>query len=267
MEKLKKARKRRRTNVELTETLMGALSSMMSNQKFRQIGINDLTAFATVEKNFIYKHYEDMDSLLREYVKRNDYWGKLALPNDTYNQLSMNQILHLLMHALYQNFTGSIDFQNIIRWEIALDSDYVKENAQQREAEGLSLIKYVEFYFQNHPGKDVACLFSLLSAGVYYLILHKDTSTFGGIDFSDQTQSNRLLAVMDQIIDLYLEEDKNYELVGTKEAYGGDLLMYSGIVMPVFIGDLKLLNKFKLDLAKKKKCFGININFYNEGSD
>ncbi len=215
----KKERKPRRTQKELTEVLFSALATMLSDQKFREIGINDLTTFAKIDKNFIYKHYGDIDGLLREYVKRNDYWGKAVLAPETYHLYGFKDILTNLLHGLYHSFSENIDFQNIIRWEIASSNEYVKENARQREIEGIPLKAYADKYHEKHPDKDIPCLFALFSAGIYYLILHKNISTFGGIDFSDKKQADRILGVINSVTDYIFEDyiktktivDKLYE--------------------------------------------------------
>ncbi len=205
MEK-KRQRRPRRTNQELNEALFSALSDMLYKQKFRDIGINELSTFAKVEKNFIYNHFGDMDGLLREYVKRNDYWGKV-LDKEAFSQFAPEQMFNILLAGQLDAFSKYKDFQNIIRWEIASSNDYVSENAKQRELDGEDLIKHFEEAYKNNPNKDVQCLFALFSAGIYYLILHKDISTFAGIDFSDENALNRMMEVIKKVGDLYLNNE------------------------------------------------------------
>lgn len=199
-------RRPRRTHKELTEVLFEAVSKMLSDQKFRTIGINDLTEFANIDKNFIYKHYGDIDSLLREYVKRNDYWGKIILSPETYQQMSFKEMFSFLLQGLYSSFSESIDFQNIIRWEVASSNEYIKENTRNREKEAAPLIEYANIVWKQHPEKDIPCLFALLTAGIYYLILHKNISTFVGIDFTDKSQSDRIIGVLAIITEYFFED-------------------------------------------------------------
>ncbi len=205
----KKQRKPRRTNQELNDTLFSALSEMLYKQKFRDIGINELSAFAQVEKNFIYNHFGDMDGLLREYVKQNDFWGKV-LDKEAFASYTPKQMFGILLHGQFDAFWNHKDFQNIIRWEIASSNDYVSENAKQREADGEELIKHFAEEYKKKSNIDVQCLFALFSAGIYYLILHKNISNFAGIDFSDKNQALRILPVINRVMELYINnENKN----------------------------------------------------------
>lgn len=199
-------RRPRRTHKELTEVLFDAVANMLNDQKFRTIGINDLTEFANIDKNFIYKHYGDIDNFMHEYIRRNDYWGKTVLAPETYSQMSFKEMFSMLLQGLYASFYDSIDFQNIIRWEVASSNEYIKENARSREKEAAPLIEYANIVWQQHPEKDIPCLFALLSAGIYYLILHKNISTFVGIDFNDKSQSDRLIGVIALITEYFFED-------------------------------------------------------------
>lgn len=201
----KKTRKPRRTNKELNESLFKSLSEMMSNQKFREVGINDLTEYAQVEKNFIYNHYGDLDGVMREYVKRNDFWGR-ALDENIFANLSDKDVIQLMFKGLYQSFSENIDFQNIIRWEVASSNEYVKENAQKREKDAESIIKHFEKFKEKNPTKDVQCLVAIISAGIYYLILHKNISTFAGIDFSKQEEADRIVSLVENIVEQYFKD-------------------------------------------------------------
>jgi len=207
---VKKPRKPRRTHKELTEVLFNAVTQMINNQKFREIGINDLAEFAKIEKNFIYKHYGDIDGLLREYINRNDYWGKAILAAETYDQLTHKEIFSVLLQGLFTSFSENTDFQNIIRWEIASSNEYIKRNCNKREEEATELIKYFEAFYSKNPEKDVQCLFALLSAGIYYLILHKNISTFAGVDFSKKNQESRIINVVNRVTEMFFEADNKY---------------------------------------------------------
>ncbi len=205
-EELIMERRPRRTHKELTEVLFDSVARMLSDQKFREIGINDLADFAKIEKNFIYKHYGDIDGVLREYVNRNDYWGKTGLAPETLEHITPKELFNVLLNGLYQGFSESIDFQNIIRWEIASSNEYVRQNARDREIEATPLTLFANQYMRLHPDKDIPCLFAMMSASIYYLILHKNISTFVGLDFSEKNQADRMLGVINNIAEYYFED-------------------------------------------------------------
>lgn len=204
---MKENKRQRRTHKELTDQLFSAISKMLSNQMFREIGINDLALEAKVEKNFIYKHYNELDGLLREYVLKNEYWGKTVLDSSTYETKSEKEIFNIVLQGLFKSFSENVDFQNIIRWEIASSNEYVKTNARRREKDGNELIDHFAKYQEKHPEKDILCACALMVAGVYYLILHKDISTFCGIDFTKKSECKRIPAVLAQITDFYFDEN------------------------------------------------------------
>ncbi len=72
--------------------------------------------------------------------------------------------------------------QKLLIWEVS-DSNYITERtAENRERHSQNLVEYFE-KTDSDPNINIRVVSALLISGIYYLALHKNISTFCGIDF------------------------------------------------------------------------------------
>lgn len=73
--------------------------------------------------------------------------------------------------------------QELLIWELSSDNYITRHTADNREQNSKYLLDYYNNGLKDFP-IDFNALIALFIAGIYYLILHRDISTFCGIDFS-----------------------------------------------------------------------------------
>lgn len=197
----KPKRQRRRNLKEINEALSAAITEIICEQGFGKPMINHVAERANVIKRVIYENFDSFDVVLKQYFAQNDFWtslilGKLADKHPNYKDFFTN-----VLKEFYNAIDGNPAFQCIVRWEIACPDDFVRRRARERES-GCSeeLEKNVKFFQQ--IGIDIEAFYALLIAGIYYLILRKDVSTFCNINIATQAGKERIFKAIDKLADL-----------------------------------------------------------------
>lgn len=205
-----KKKRVRRSRSQITEEVMRAVSTVMEEQGFSRLGINSVSEAAGVEKPFIYRNYTTFEKVLEEYVLRNDYWMTFILQRalndqvDIQNPVDIPRIYSNLLVELFSAIDENRDFRNIILWELYEDTPFIRKIAQRRENETTGEIALLEEYFKHSP-VDISAVTSILIAGVYYLVLHRNISTFCGIDLKTKEGKRRILETLKYISNLMFE--------------------------------------------------------------
>lgn len=224
-----KKKRVRRTRSQITEEVMKAVSRVMEEQGFSKLGINSVSEAAGVEKPFIYRNYSTFEKVLEEYVLRNDYWMTFILQRALNDQVDIQKpvdIPRIYSNLLVELFTvidEKRDFRNIILWELYEDTPFIRKIAQRREAETTEEIALLEQYFEN-SGVDIAAITSLFIAGIYYLVLHRNISTFCGIDFKTKEGKKRVVEMLKYLSRLMFEHiEYNQKMAKKMLAKGLDI--------------------------------------------
>lgn len=195
---VEKKKRVRRTKSLINDEIMKAVSKVMDEQGFGKLGINSVSETAGVEKPFIYRNYITFEKVLEEYVLRNDYWMTFILQramSDQQEELDIPKIFSNLLVELFTAIDENRDFRNIILWELYEDTPFIRKIAQRRENETTDEMKLLAGYFEN-TNVDIAAITSLMIAGVYYLVLHRNISTFCGIDLRTKEGKKRMLEAL-----------------------------------------------------------------------
>ncbi|MFZ4456759.1 MAG: TetR/AcrR family transcriptional regulator [Bacteroidales bacterium] len=193
---VKKKRIRRSKNF-INNEIMKAVSSVIGEQGFANLGINSVAIEAKVEKPFIYRNFGTFDKVLEQYILKNDYWMKFIIERamdgkvDENGNVDVPSLYPSLMAELYKSVDESRDFRNIILWEIYEDSSFIRKVANRREKETHNEIELLEKHFAK-SNVDISAITALLISGVYYTVLHKEISTFCGIDFKTKEGKKRM---------------------------------------------------------------------------
>lgn len=200
-------RRKRRDAKEIEEALFKATEVLVAAKGFDNVLITEIMELADVEPTVVYKRFKNIDDLFDKFIRQYDYWfldivkSKLDESNPAE---SMKGILTGLVKSLYENPV----MQSILIWELSDSNDLTSRTAINRELHSKSVLTF----FRQHLIDDVDFnyLTSVIIGGIYYLILHKNISTFCGIDFTNKESEIILAKTVEQIIDqVYGPKTKN----------------------------------------------------------
>lgn len=200
LEKANKPRSPRRTKNAVDLAVMEAVGSLIEEVGFGKVTLTGIAVRAKIEPTVFYRRYTNLEQLFDEYTHKYDYWlaGITELmPTDLSQEASMKWILKNLIRALHKNK----GMQQLLIWELSDDNATTRRTASLREKINEKLIQEMEQLFDS-TGIDLNVLAALMISGIYYLILHRDRSTFCNVDFSSKTGRERLENTVDQLVSL-----------------------------------------------------------------
>jgi AcrR family transcriptional regulator len=194
----KKERRKRRTKLAIEKDVLAAVSSMIEEVGFRNVTLTGVAQRAQIEPIVFYRRYTNLENLFDLYTSKFDYWlSNIAdtMPSGLNDEQTFQWIMRNLIFALNKNK----GMQQLLIWELSDNNSVTQKTAMNREISNQILIKVLEEKFQ-HTGIDINVIASLVISGIYYLILHKDISTFCNVDFSKKSGMERLEKAVDSLV-------------------------------------------------------------------
>ncbi len=198
-------KRRRRNTIAVKLDLLDAVGAVLKKHGFSKLGINIVAEEAGVDKNVIYRNFTDFDSLLEEFVEKQDYWlrtmkelGKTKIEN---HRELMKQMLIGQFKTIYSNK----ELQQVLIWELGDRDDITTSLAIKREVLSEGVINQYQSLLDDF-GIDFNSIAAIMIAGIYYLILHKDKSTFCETDINQKSDKEKLLKSIEWLVDLIFDK-------------------------------------------------------------
>jgi len=198
-------KRRRRNTIAVKIDLIDAVGTVLKNHGYSKLGINIVAQEAGVDKNVIYRNFKDFDTLLEEYVEKQDYWlrtmkelGKIGIEN---HREFMKQLLFEQFQSLYSNK----ELQQLLIWELGDKGNFTTSLAIKREIYSEGIIKQYQPLLDDF-GVEFNSIAAIMIAGIYYLILHKDKSTFCETDINQKNERENFLNTVNWLIDLIFDK-------------------------------------------------------------
>ena len=157
-----------------------------------------------------YNRYKNLDEFYDEFVKNYDYWLS-DLVRDSMEEIGSEEGYSNILEKLLTNLMQEEIMTELLRWEIAEGNHITERTSRLRELHAIELINsYSELYHRENF--DIPAITAILVAGIYYLVLHKDRSTFAGIDINTIPGKRRMLRAIRNISSLMFREEENLRL-------------------------------------------------------
>ncbi|MEC3876370.1 TetR/AcrR family transcriptional regulator [Chryseobacterium salviniae] len=186
------------------QKLLGAVGKILRTKGYAGLKVSKIAAVAGFDKKLIYEYFGSTEKLIDEYIRTQDYWGKMNQDNievdisDGGRELSKMAILNQ-----YEQIKKNKELQKIILWGLSESKPILKKIADEREEMGELLFKnIVDPYFQEKSTRYRA-IAAVLVSGAYYLNLYTahNASTFCGIDLKSEEGRKEIEKAITEIID------------------------------------------------------------------
>ncbi|MDR1730147.1 MAG: hypothetical protein LBR52_05750 [Prevotellaceae bacterium] len=164
--------------------------------------------------NFLlYNRFENVDDLLKQYVKKNDFWLNRSIKIDQAltPKENLKKVLTDLVEELYENAI----MQRILLWALNDTHLVTRFMILAREVENVQLIRYFDANLGNY-GVHFNATHAMLISGIYYLILHKSISTFSTVDFSTEENKELMKQNVCDMIDKLFSEPNDVKTMAKK---------------------------------------------------
>lgn len=215
--------KTRRSKKELVDLITKTTKRILENKNFSKLTLLEIVEESNVDPNVFYRHFGTLDNLFDTIIKEYDFWVNDTIDLSKLNKLGDKDFLAEGLFNLYRELDASDVMQKILLWELDESNASTQRSANMRETMNLNLLGYYGNVF-NGSTVDFNAVSAVVIAGIYYLVLHKNTSTFCQIDFTAEAGKKRVLESIKLLIDLLfdkLEEEKRVKtMVGKMVADG-----------------------------------------------
>lgn len=197
--------KRRRNSTEVKMDLLEGVGKALTKYGHTHLGINNVSLESRVEKATLYRHYADFNDLLRTYVEKQDFWV-LKLRKYEHREIRIGRtfiknILIEQFETLYKNK----ELQKLLIWELGDMDDIVTPIALKREVMAQRLLKKGEGLLLEQ-GLNFNFIIATFIAGIHYLVLHKDKSTFCNVDINAKSDRLEFIKTIEWLVDLVFDK-------------------------------------------------------------
>jgi AcrR family transcriptional regulator len=193
-----------RDKAETKAKILTAVSKLLAESGFQQLGVNAIAREAGVDKVLIYRYFENLPTLLKTFGQEGNYWltvEELIGDESSIQAESLDEWMDVLLIRFLRDLQQRTITQEILRWELLEGNELTQELAQVRDH---MAIDSLEFLNQKHPfppDKDIPAMSAILIAGIVYLVLRSKVSpTFLGIDFSSTSGWQRIEAAISSLV-------------------------------------------------------------------
>ena len=203
-----KNRRKRRTIAEVEKDILNAVSVTVGKYGFSNVTLSAVAKKAKVELSVIYRHFGSLDGLLDRYVQEYDLWLNNSVDFDTDNVVTGLDYYLTTADAIVDLFYENKHMQQLLLWELTDVNPTTEYTSTKREEATAKIIEHFEQMFQHTP-IDIRSITAVMVAGVYLITLHKDVSTFCGVDFSTVQGKQKLINALKQLSTLIFNSLKS----------------------------------------------------------
>lgn len=205
---IKKKRAPRRTQTEIEENIMEELEKLVIKKGFSNILLTDLINSSGVEASVFYRRYGTVSNALNMLSRRYDFWLNNAIDIKQLSKLGPKEFYKNILKSLYRELKNNLTMQKLLIWELSEDNEETRRSSNMREDINMGLLSYYELLFKN-THIDIKLVTAILISSIYYMILHKDRSSFCTIDFNSETAENKIFNGIDYIVEIIFTELDN----------------------------------------------------------
>ncbi len=198
-------KRRRRNTIAVKMELIDAVGSVLKKHGFAKLGINLVAEEAKVDKNVIYRNFEDFNKLLEAYVEKQDFWfmalkehGSEAIKD---KRAFMKYMLADQVKVIYSNK----ELQQLLLWELGDQDDFTTNVAIKREILAKGIFDQYRSLLDDY-GVKFNFIIAILISSIYYLILHREKSTFCETDLTRKNEREEFIEVIEWLTDLVFDK-------------------------------------------------------------
>lgn len=193
-----RARRPRRSKADIEAAIHKAAVSQIRKKGFVRALVTDIVKKAKIEPVVFYNRYKNLDEFYDQFVKRYDYWVS-DLSHHLQPNLSDDAGYASGLRALLEALLNDHMIVELLRWEVAEGTPTTERTAKLREIDFNQITELLQNEFKDAEDIDAVAISSLIVAGLYFMVLHKDRSTFGGIDLNTPQGRERIANAFAQL--------------------------------------------------------------------
>lgn len=196
-----------RNKEQSRQKLIDAVGTIILRDGFNAVGINSVAKEADLDKVLIYRYFDGLDGLLREFAKRKDFYINISdFILDEIKNAREEDLQDLIIKILVSQLRGLREnkvLQELMLWEMMERNELTIAIAKDREEKGYELSNRLKEKM-NLTGNESDAAIALLVSGIYYLVLRSRTvDVFNGVDLSSEDGWLQIEKAIRQIVSSY----------------------------------------------------------------
>lgn len=198
-----------RNKAQSKQKLIDAVGKIIVRNGYNGIGINAIAKEANLDKVLIYRYFNGLNGLLKEFAGQKDFFIKIS--NSIQDEIEKTPALeykNLLINVLIEQLRDlrkNRELQEIIKWELVEKNDLTLTITKERELKGYALSKTLKDKM-NLPNNDSDAVVAFLVSGIYYLVLRSVTlDVFNGIPINTEKGWYQIEKAIHSIVNSYFD--------------------------------------------------------------
>jgi AcrR family transcriptional regulator len=190
--------------------LIDAVGTVLKKHGFTKLGINLVADEAKVDKNVIYRNFKDFDKLLEAYVEKQDFWFMALKEHGSEKIEDLRAFMKYMLADQFKLTFSDKEFQQLLLWELAGQDKITSRFAKKREILAKGILDQYRSLLDDY-GVKFNFITAILVSSIYYLILHREKSTFCETDLTRKNGREEFIEAIAWLTDLIFDkiETKN----------------------------------------------------------
>ncbi len=184
-----KTRRPRRSKADIEAAIQRAAIAQIKKKGFSLALVTDIVKRAKIEPIVFYNRYKNLDEFYDKFVKKYDYWLS-NIVHGLADELNTTDGYADIMTQLLDNLLNDGIMTELLRWEVSEGTHITERTARLREMDVTDLI--AKYSSEKKQSIDLVAISALIVGGIYFMVLHKDRSTFAGIDLNSTEGQRRI---------------------------------------------------------------------------
>ena len=181
--------KTQKRKAETKQKIVDALREQLSENGFREIGINAIARRAGVSKELIYRYFGSVEAILERMMREQDFWPSLHWLNQISDEGHIHNPVANMVVRQGQFLRDNKALREIRNWELVDKNELTARLANERERASLQFLQDHDIDLADDKTPQIA----LLLAGMLYLTLRSNTAnSFMGIPLDSEKGWSRL---------------------------------------------------------------------------
>lgn len=195
----------RRTQRQLDKDIERATSDIVLERGVAGITMREVAKRSRADINVLVRRFQTDEGLVSHYVRKFDYFINDALVFDEASGDSWEERFRKVATQFEKALHHNLEMQEIMKWQLSINSKTTRASARRREQ---TLTQIIDKFISPISSDQVnpRALLAVLIAGMYYITLRNDRSTFVGLDFHTRQGRALLIETMVQVVSVFVKD-------------------------------------------------------------
>ena len=163
-----------RNRLATEQRLLDAVSTILLEQGYPAVGINEIARQAGCDKVLIYRYFGGLDELLLAFAETTPLWWEvdeiITEQASDCASIALPDYLETLLNRYVQVLESRPLALEIMAWEMSAQNSLTTALARTRGERGMALVKRIREYYAQ-PNIDIGGILGVFGAAINYLVI------------------------------------------------------------------------------------------------